>query len=144
MRTMILYVCLAGLLVIGGCQNTELLECQEENAKLVTQGETLQKKMDRQNESSEELVIVLFEDSKKSQDKIKDLTQEINTQSKTFKQKSAELEAEVASFKEKMSSSAKLLGVIRKQLQDLMGENAHLKEKLAQLPIKTDSDAGGN
>ena len=80
MRTMTLCVGLVGLLVIGGCQNTELLECQEENSVLVAQAADLQKKMDKQKESSEEMLVVLLEKSVKTTKKIAALTQEIKTQ----------------------------------------------------------------
>jgi len=165
MRTMTFCVGLVGLLLIAGCQNTELLQCQEENAVLVTQAADLQKKMDRQNESSDKMFIVLMEESVKSKKEIDELTQEIKTQRDNFQQSLSEsrgnfeqatinllksqqdnkkLQAELEALQAKISASAKLLGDIRQRLQRLMQENTQLKEKLAQLAASSTSDGDGN
>lgn len=80
MRTMAFCVGLVGLLLIAGCQNPELLQCQEENTVLVAQAADLQKKMDRQKKSSENMLVVLMEESIKSKKEINKLTQESKTQ----------------------------------------------------------------
>lgn len=80
MRTMAFCVGLVGLLLIAGCQNPELLQCQEENTVLVAQAADLQKKLEKEIESSKKLFTVLMEESKTSKKEIDELTQEIKTQ----------------------------------------------------------------
>ena len=126
MRTMTLCVGLVGLLLIGGCQNTELLECQKENTVLVAQGADLQKKLDEQKESSKKSFLLLMEESVKSAKEIDALTQEIETQRKNTQkslresrgkfeqatinllnsqQDNKKLQAELESLQEKISAS---------------------------------------
>ena len=144
MRTMTFCVGLVGLLLIAGCQNRELLECQEKNAGLVTQAADLQKITKKHNESTQELFIVIMKESQKSQDKIKVLTQENKTQREKFQQTNTKQQAELEALQAKISASAKLLGEIRQQLQRIMLENAQLKERISQLAVNSASEGDGN
>ena len=144
MRTMTLCVGLVGLLLIAGCQNTELLACQDESAVLVTQAADLQKKLDRQTESSNTMLTILMEKSIKSKKKIDELTQEKKTQREDFQQENKKQQAKLVSFNEKISTSARLLYEIRQHLEQLMRENSQLEERVAQLSASSVSDGDGN
>lgn len=120
------------ILVAGiGCQNTPLLECEQESEKIRSQAAELQETLESERLSSAELVTAIFDETKKSLGKAE---KEHKSLHQGLDESEAKLQQSIANLSKSRQDNEQLMAQVKYLMEQLEELKAQLAEQEASAP----------